>query len=145
MAYPEMQTSNSRYHHRPRGPNWFGAGFLVTCGVLAAILVTVLGVYYSRDGWQRYQRSQKESEQAAMVAKAKSFAMPELRKHGIVELGEDAIVREDGMDTVFMATGRDRSNNIRSVWVRFRLATFNGRRHWKLQSVTVESDSPADR
>ena len=146
MTYPAMQTT--RYQRAPRGPNWPLIVGLLVIGVFLAVASGQWVAKFAEDEWRRYRlstlREKAKAEDAAKTAWARQFTIPELRKRGIVELSQDAGLVEDGAETVLVGTGRDKSNNLRSVFVRFRVATFNGRRQWNLVSVTVEG-SPADR
>lgn len=146
MTLPDIRTGpRSIRTPSSRPPNWFVVGFLVAIGVVLAVgLWAGGGAQFVRDELARHRIKSaieaKRSQVAAKTEQARNFAMPELAKRGISELSEDASVTEDGLDTVLVGTGRDKSRNLRSVFVRFRVATFNGREHWKLVSVVVEGE-----
>lgn len=135
----------SRRQQRLHSGGWFARGFTTTLGVLLAVVVAFVGVYYAvKESWRPTMEAavaESKARDAARTARAKELAAPHLRKHGINDLSDDARIVEDGGDIVLVGHGRDSSGNLRRIMLRYSVASFGGKEHWKLLSTTIDGNS----
>lgn len=135
---------NKRSQRLPSG-GWFARSFAATIGVITASVVAFVGVYYAvKETWRPTINSvvaQADAKDASRTARARELALPHLRKYGINELSDDAGIVEDGGDTFLVGHGRDSSGNLRRIMLRYSVASFGGKEHWKLLSTTIDGTS----
>lgn len=133
---------------------WFTRTFLTCAGVMAAIMLAIAGVLVVRVTMQleRDAATMREydvflADRAKLTESAIRFAKPQLAKHGIDTLSDDAFAMPYDGDVLLAGTGRAQRGGLQQFQVRFHVATFGKEQRWSLRSLIIEGKehySPPD-
>lgn len=127
--------------HRLSSPGWFSRGFMATMGVLTAMLAVPAIIC---GGLLVVTTSTKRVESVSpdiLTTDARSLALDELRKYGVVRLSNDTRASKLRSDRVFLAGhGLDKSDGMHAVSVTWSVADFDDVRVWQVESIIVDGD-----
>lgn len=141
-----MINTAPRTQKRLHAGNWFTRAFGTTTGiVLGLLLIPTLGMCIFLGGCGLFfgatasTMSAVSEEQRRNYATAAALALPQLRKHGIVELATDGLYY-DGLDGPTISTkGKGTDGRMHDVRVSFTIAQFGSTKQWQIDSASVDS------
>src|SRR5436309_2318664 len=108
----------------------FGAGMAIGLALTLALIATV--------GYYSLRETVLVSARPDLDARARSLALPELKRYGIVALSDDAGLVEDRGLKALVGTGRDTGGKLKPLMVHFRVAQFGSDRQWKIESINID-------
>jgi len=128
----------------------FVSGFTGALGAIVAVALVAVASYFPiRDKIRGTLAPPPPPPlQPWRLERAKQIAKPHLAKHGIAAISDETKVDDKGSDVLLFGHGRDERNTLHEFAVRFSVASFDGKEHWKIESTLIDGKlvySPANR
>lgn len=116
----------------------FVSGFTGALGVFLATAVVGVASYFAIKEKFRETSVPKPPAKTWRIERAKELARPHLAKHGIKAISDESKADDKNGDVLLYGHGRDDSGNLHEFAVRFSVASFEGKEHWKLETTLID-------